>query len=309
MTAGADGRGARPSQSAKDFAASGLFDGVHIRPKPVKAVGSANLTAEDIAALCQSIAASDATSHVVTQGTDTLEETAFLASLIDIGDLRVVWTGAMRPASDVGADGPRNLVDAVVTATSAASGTYVCMAGQVYDPRYVIKGHRHTVDAFRAHTGALGVVSEGRYVPRSAPKAGKTFAPDAMAGRFPEVGLWTASLGAGAADMTAAAQGKAGLVIASFGGGHLSEAQAEAAKTLASRMPVVLASRIDAGEMLRATYGYAGAEIDLLSGGLIGAGDLSAEKARLALMAAIKAEPENARAVFLTLADGPTMVL
>ena len=58
---------------------------------------------------------------VVTHGTDTLEESAYLVARSLPPDKPVVFTGAMRPASDLGWDGPSNLLDATRVAASPES--------------------------------------------------------------------------------------------------------------------------------------------------------------------------------------------
>jgi L-asparaginase len=75
--------------------------------------------------------------------------------------------------------------------------------------------------------------------------------------------------------------GYAGLVLEGFGGGHVPAHLVPALEDLATRLPVVLASRTGGGEMLQETYGFPGSERDLLSRGLIPAGFLDGLKARI----------------------------
>lgn len=79
-----------------------------------------------------------------------------------------------------------------------------------------------------------------------------------------------------------------GLVIEGLGGGHLPQGVADVAREAASRIPVVLASRTGGGFILSRSYGFPGGEIDLLSAGLISAGDLDGPKARLLLEVALR---------------------
>ena len=57
---------------------------------------------------------------VISTGTDTLEELAMLCALTYGGEAPIVFTGANRPASAPGADGPANLLDAVSLAAAPA---------------------------------------------------------------------------------------------------------------------------------------------------------------------------------------------
>ena len=81
---------------------------------------SAHLTLEHQLAICREArdAARRGIGVVVTHGTDALEETAMLCDVLHDADAPIVFTGAIRPASAPGADGPANLVDAVSVAAS-----------------------------------------------------------------------------------------------------------------------------------------------------------------------------------------------
>lgn len=104
------------------------------------------------AALRDELARDDVGAVVITHGTDTLEETAYLLHrLLDV-DKPVVLTAAMRAATSAQADGPRNLRDAVRVAQDAArrgqSGVVAVMAGVVWSGRAVRKAHSWHIDAF-----------------------------------------------------------------------------------------------------------------------------------------------------------------
>jgi L-asparaginase len=117
----------------------------------------------------------------------------------------------------------------------------------------------------------------------------------------PPVALLTSALGD---DSRFIAQvetlGYAGLVLEALGGGHVPAHVVPALADVASRLPVVLASRTGGGELLRETYSFPGSERDLLSHGLIPAGFLDGPKARilLSLLLAGGANPDRVRTAF-----------
>ena len=102
---------------------------------------------------------------VITHGTDTLEETAYLLDLTVAGPKPVVLTGAMRTFSDPGWDGPANLTAAVRTAAhpgASGRGALVVFGEEIHAAARVRKAHTQRLDAFRSALGPLGVLDRGR---------------------------------------------------------------------------------------------------------------------------------------------------
>jgi L-asparaginase len=259
---------------------------------------------EELAAAIEVAASAGSQGVVVTQGTDTIEETAFaLDRLLEV-DVPVIVTGAMRNPTLPGADGPANLLAAVQVAASPlarALGVLVVMNDEIHAARFVRKGHTSSPAAFSSPlTGPLGLVSEGRprvFVrPERVPALRRSEAPTEA-----PVALVTVGLGDDGRLVRAAVDaGYRGLVIQGLGGGHVSEPAAEEVGRAAQALPVVLASRTCAGEVLGQTYGFAGSEIDLQRRGVVRAGWLDGPKARVLLSLALRhgTEREGIAALF-----------
>ena len=100
---------------------------------------------------------------VITHGTDTLEETAWLLQAVLQPTKAVVLTCAMRPATSLQADGPQNLRDAVAVAAGDVPGVWVVAAGEVHAAREVLKVHPYRLNALRSYEGGpCAYVEEGR---------------------------------------------------------------------------------------------------------------------------------------------------
>lgn len=313
MAATPDG-GVAPALSASDLldAVPGL-DHVDVELRVLDLVNKpgASVSFDDVFSLADAINAAltgGCAGAVVTQGTDTIEETAYLLDLLVQSDSPVVVTGAMRNPTMAGPDGPANILAAIRVAASDSArgqGSLVVMNDQVHAARWVQKAHTTSTAAFISpNHGPVGQVIEGRVdIPVQLRHRGPQIAPHP--GRHARVALMTITLGDDGALIDAVAEHVDGLVVAGFGVGHVPAEAVTSLAKLTERMPVILTSRTGAGPVHHETYGFPGSERDLLARGLISAGYLPPVKARLLLhlLVASGADIEHIKETFAG-ADG-----
>ena len=243
---------------------------------------------------------------VVVQGTDVIEETAFLWDLVLDGKTPVIVTGAMRAASDPNDDGPDNLRNAVRCAASPelrGAGVQVVLDGTINPADTVTKTHASALDTFQClDTGPLGEVREGHLVIERARGPRRHVATDTAADG---IALLTAHVAMDGSLLDAAAGlGPPGMVIEATGAGNTAASLLEAAGRAIERgIVVAFTTRCPAGA---ASDGYAfpGGGATWVRAGAILAGHLSGPKARIALACGLGAGMDRAALAEL-LADPP----
>ena len=282
-----------------------------IEAETVSRVGSHSLSFDQLHRLATRIRSLKADGVVVTQGTDTLEETSFLLDLLLDLDIPVVVTAAMRNPSLTSPDGPGNLLAAVRVASDAwvrrharALGVVVAMLDEVYAAADVGKVHPTRLNAFAStQTGPIAALVEDRIVPLSLPVRDAMVAAQGRLGRVhgtaaPVALVWMSLDESGRLieAMLAAPDhaGYRGAVIGAMGGGHTPERATDAVIRLAQAMPTVVASRAGGGPMLRQTYAGPSSEIALREAGLIWGGRLHPLKARVLLESCLRAGLDKA---------------
>ncbi|WP_133648980.1 type II asparaginase [Paraburkholderia flava] len=225
---------------------------------------------------------------VITHGTDTLEETAYLLHLTVKSTKPVVLAAAMRPSTALSADGPLNLLNAVTVAASRAAhgqGVLVAFNNRIHCARDVVKTSTYAIDAFQSpEIGALGWVQDGRVdFQRSALRphtVASEFQVSAVSANWPQVEIVSSYAGASRVPVDAlVAAGVRGIVIAGTGNGSIhSTVQQALVDAVARGVAVLRASHVGSGHVMR----NGAASDDTL--GFVAAGSLNPYKARVLLM-------------------------
>ncbi len=288
------GRGASLTLDASDLleALPMLASVAEITPIAFRREMSSNLTPADILALAANIKALMAEGYdgfVVTQGTDSIEETSWLLDLLLPPGLAVVVTGAMRNPGKPGEDGPANLVGAIRVAASAQTrdcGVVVMLDDAIHLARLVRKTHTSATHAFTSPSlGPIGWLVEDRVRVPLKPRQPSPYFDLPEDAKLPAIALLPLSIGDDDRMLKSLADaGYAGAVIDAFGAGHVPPRLLPALEALVGKLPVVFASRTGSGELYQYLGNYPGSEGYLIAKGLVCAVGLDARKARLLLM-------------------------
>jgi L-asparaginase len=233
----------------------------------------------------------DAAGVVVTHGTDTMEESAFLADLVVDSDKPVVFTGAQRPADARDSDGPRNLADAIRVAAAPEArglGALVLFEQEIHAARDVTKLHTARVGTFYSgEHGKLGEVDGGQVIVHRRPLLRHHVDVEQVE---PSVYLIKLVMGTDGRLLRHALEtGARGIVLEAFGRGNANHAVVEVVREAGRRgVPVLVTSRCPQGRV-EPVYGDGGGK-DLAAAGALFAGDLTGPKARV-LLAALLGRP------------------
>lgn len=227
---------------------------------------------------------------VITHGTDTVEETAMLAWMLNPTDEPIVFTAAMRNLSEAGPDGPRNLRDAVRVAASPAAtgrGAMLVVNEAIHDARFVTKTNTVNPATFQSpHGGPIGEVTAAGVEFFRPPSERQVLSARKVIGHVPIVKTWT-GMDASLLDWYRESSAD-GVVIEGSGAGNVpGELLPAIERLIEAEIPVVLTTRCIGGPLAHVygTGGAAGGGYDLMQAGVIPASRLTSQKARVALMA------------------------
>ncbi len=223
---------------------------------------------------------------VITHGTDTLEETAYLHDLLLDTEKPVVFVGAMRNSSELSWDGPANLRSAVRVAIDPSArglGVLVVMNDQLIAAAEAIKTHTESVGTFQSRDfGPLGIVDKDRIIISRQRTQREHIVTEKLEDRVDIIKL--AAGADGRFIEFAIDDGTRGLVIEGLGRGNVPVAALAAVeRAVNTGIPVVITSRCPRGRVLD-TYAYEGAGRQLKRMGVILGGMLPSHKVRIKLM-------------------------
>jgi L-asparaginase len=258
-------------------------------------VGSSQITPQmllDLAGRARKALADDPglAGIVITQGTDSLEETSFFFDLALDTDKPVVFTAAMRLPTEIGADGPRNLLNAVRLAASPATrglGVLVTLNDEIHAAREVRKTNSSATDAFESPGGGpLGYVSTDEIFLLRKPLRRVHIDTGAVE---PRVDLIVATVGSDGHQVKAAVDaGAKGIVVELFGTGNAPGPMLQELLNAARKQVTVVFTTRTGGGPVHVSYPK------LAEAGVINGRDVDGLKARMVLIAALSKTQDRA---------------
>jgi L-asparaginase len=293
-TGGTIAGGRERSLTAKDLAEliPDLDRVAEVSVEDYSSIGSSRMTPELQFRLASRVRAlfderPDLSGIVITHGTDSLEETAFLVDLLVPAGRPVVFAAAQRPPRKADTDGPRNLENAVRIAASSdmrGLGVLVTLNDEIHAARDVRKTHAVAVNAFASPSqGPIGQVDSGRIYLYARPVRRLTLAPEHIE---PGVELVTLYPGSDGSQIRAAAEtGKRGIVVEVFGRGNAPPGVMEAVAAAREKGVVVVFTTRTGGGRVELTEEAARA-------GVVSGEDLDGLKARVLLIVALGGGPD-----------------
>ncbi|MEV6671417.1 asparaginase [Streptomyces sp. NPDC051162] len=285
------------------LATAAVPEGVSVRVVDLMSVNSARLTTAHQLTLLRTVrevlADPGVDGIVVTHGTDTLEESAFLLDLHHDDPRPVVFTGAQRPLEDPDGDGPRNLHDALLTAASVRDlGVLIVFDGQVHAARGTVKVQTLASDAFADPSGSriADVGADGVVVHRRPERPAPLPLPSATE-PLPRIDVVMHHCDADTLFFdTAVRAGAQGIVLVATGAGNATpEISAAVEAAVARGVLVAVTTRVPTGPVAE-IYTHGGA-VDLAAAGAVLTGTLRGGQARIAVLAAALASTDPAERV------------
>jgi L-asparaginase len=229
---------------------------------------------------------------VVIQGTDTIEEFAYMVSLITSSEKPVVFTGAMKSNNEFYADGLGNItasIEVVCSPEAWGRGVMVVFNENIFAPRDIIKMHTSSIDSFQApDTGPMGRVAHGKVYFYHEKKQAQALKKQIE----PNVELLKVSIGSHPFLLDKCLdEGIKGIVIEGLGAGNVPPDWVQSIENAINKnIPIIITSRCPQGSV-SPMYDYMGGGKSLERLGVIFAGRLTGPKAKIKLMLLLGQSP------------------
>lgn len=229
---------------------------------------------------------------IITHGTDTLEETAYFLDTMEIPNIPIVLTGAMRSSNELGSDGVYNYLSALRVAShdqAIGKGVLVVMNDEIHAAKYVTKTHTTNVSTFQTPIhGPLGLITKHDILFFRTADPRVRFDLQDISGTVPIVKAYAGMGGDGIISFLNPSN-VCGVVVEALGAGNVPpRAAQEIVDLIKQGVPVVLVSRCFNG-IAEPVYAYEGGGVQLAKAGVMFVKELNAQKARLKLLIALNA--------------------